>query len=66
MSAPSTGTDMRADLAGPGVGNYEDLEKVLPDDYASALDPRETQATTYAVKEYIEKKNKNKNIFVIE
>ena len=55
MSASTTGTDKQADLAGPGIGNYEDLEKVLPDDYASALDPRETQAAIYAVKEYIEK-----------
>ena len=55
MSASTTGTDKQADLAGPGIGNYGDLEKVLPDDYASALDPRETQAAIYAVKEYIEK-----------
>src|SRR6516162_2670414 len=26
-----------ADLAGPGIGNYEDLEKILPSDYNSAL-----------------------------
>jgi len=43
-----------ADLAGPGIGNYEDLEKVLPNDYTSLLDPRETQAAIKAAKDYIE------------
>ena len=32
--------DKKADLAGPGIGNYEDLEKVLPQDYNSLLTPR--------------------------
>ncbi len=43
-----------ADLAGPGIGNYADLEKVLPDDYVSALSPKETQSAIFAVKNYIE------------
>jgi aspartate--ammonia ligase len=44
----------KADLAGPGVGNYADLEKVLPTDYHSLLTPRDTQRAIYAVKAYIE------------
>ena len=24
-----------ADLAGPGIGDYEELEKILPQDYSS-------------------------------
>jgi aspartate--ammonia ligase len=44
----------QADLAGPGIGNYEDLEKVLPNDYKSLLDPKETQIALYAAKDYIE------------
>ena len=52
MPAPNA---KQADLAGPGIGDYAELEKVLPDDYRSALDPRETQTAIYAVKEYIEK-----------
>ena len=54
MTQPATGTDKQADLAGPGIGNYEDLEKVLPTDYAPLLDPRETQAALFAAKRYIE------------
>ncbi|HLN51894.1 MAG: aspartate--ammonia ligase [Thermoplasmata archaeon] len=46
--------DKKADLAGPGIGNYDELERVLPNDYRSRLSPRETQQAIYAVKSYIE------------
>ncbi|MEK6572424.1 MAG: aspartate--ammonia ligase [Bacteroidota bacterium] len=46
--------DKKADLAGPGIGNYEDLEKILPKDYNSVLTPKETQKGIFAVKNYIE------------
>src|SRR5450756_2072135 len=32
--------DKKADLAGPGIGKYEDLEKVLPNDYTPLLRPK--------------------------
>jgi aspartate--ammonia ligase len=44
----------RADLAGPGIGNYDELEVVLPDDYHSLLNPRDTQTAIYAAKQFIE------------
>lgn len=50
----STTLDKRADLAGPGIGNYEDVERVLPTDYHSLLDRKQTQKAIYAVKQYIE------------
>ena len=43
-----------ADLAGPGIGDYDELAKVLPTDYHSLLSPKETQQAIYAVKGYIE------------
>jgi aspartate--ammonia ligase len=46
--------DKKADLAGPGIGNYEDLERILPTDYRSLLTPRDTQKAIFAVKSYIE------------
>jgi len=46
--------DKKADLAGPGIGNYEDLEKILPTDYEPLLTPRETQEALFAAKDYIE------------
>ncbi|MBM3329791.1 MAG: aspartate--ammonia ligase [Calditrichaeota bacterium] len=47
-------SDKRADLAGPGIGNYTDLERVLPRDYASLLDRRETMHALYDLKGFIE------------
>ena len=44
----------KADLAGPGIGDYADVEKILPQDYKSLLDPKETQNAVTAVKQYIE------------
>jgi aspartate--ammonia ligase len=46
--------DKKADLAGPGIGSYEELEKVLPDDYTPLLNPRETQIAIAALKRSIE------------
>ena len=46
--------DKKADLAGPGIGNYEDLEKILPRDYNSLLTPKETMKALFAAKNYIE------------
>lgn len=45
----------RMDLAGPGIGDYAELEKILPQDYRSLLSPKETQKAIFAVKNYIEK-----------
>lgn len=47
--------DKKADLAGPGISTYEEVEKILPDGYNSILDKKETQKALYAVKDYIEK-----------
>jgi len=47
-------TDKKADLAGPGIGNYDDVEKILPRDYTSILNPKETQKAITAIKLYIE------------
>ena len=46
----------KADLAGPGIGTYEEIEKILPKDYHSLLNPKDTQKAIYAVKNYIEQR----------
>jgi len=46
--------DKQADLAGPGIGNYNDIEKVLPNDYESLLPPKERMKAVFALKSYIE------------
>jgi aspartate--ammonia ligase len=47
-------SDKKADLAGPGIGNYSELETVLPADYRSLLDPKETQLAIRQLKLHIE------------
>ncbi len=46
--------DKKADLAGPGIGDYTELERVLPEDYSSLLSPKETQKAIFEAKNYIE------------
>jgi aspartate--ammonia ligase len=46
--------DKKADLAGPGIGDYVELEKILPRDYHSLLTPKETQKAIFQVKRYVE------------
>ena len=46
--------DKRADLAGPGVGTYEDLEKKLPSDYEPLQSPMERMKALFALKTFIE------------
>ncbi len=47
-------TDKLADLAGPGIGDYAELEQILPADYHALLTPKQTQQALFAVKNYIE------------
>jgi len=46
--------DKKADLAGPGIGDYTELEHVFPQDYCSLLSPKDTQRAVFEVKKYIE------------
>jgi aspartate--ammonia ligase len=46
--------DKKADLAGPGISTYEEVEKILPKDYRSLLNPKETQVAITAAKRFIE------------
>ena len=43
-----------ADLAGPGIGDYAELERVLPDDYEPRLSPKATMQALYGAKRLIE------------
>jgi len=48
-------SNKKADLAGPGISTYEEVEKILPGNYNSPLNNKETQKALYAAKDYIEK-----------
>lgn len=54
MSEVGAVSAVQSDLAGPGIGNYDELVHVLPDDYQSLLSARETQQAIFAAKRYIE------------
>jgi aspartate--ammonia ligase len=59
--------DKKADLAGPGISTYPEVDKVLPSDYRPLLDPKETMKATAAVKRYIEDGlNQALNLFTVE
>jgi aspartate--ammonia ligase len=48
-------TDQKvADLAGPGISTYPEVEKILPNDYAPSLNRKDTMKALFAVKSYIE------------
>lgn len=44
-----------ADLAGPGISTYEEVEKILPTDYSPLQTPMERMKALYMIKDYIEK-----------
>jgi aspartate--ammonia ligase len=46
--------DKQADLTGPGIGDYTELQKILPTDYSSLLSIRDTQSAIFAGKAFIE------------
>jgi len=59
--------DKKADLAGPGIGTYEEVEKSLPRNYKPLLNPKETQIALFEVKKYIEENlGKELNLIRVE
>ncbi len=47
--------DKKSDLAGPGISTYEEVSKILPDDYHALLPPLKRMEALYLIKDYIEK-----------
>jgi len=47
--------DKKTDLAGPGISTYEEVQKILPDNYRALLPPLKRMDALYQIKEYIEK-----------
>ncbi len=46
--------DKKADLAGPGISTYEEVEKILPNDYMPLQDPLERMEALHEIKRYVE------------
>ncbi len=49
-----TDMDKKADLAGPGVSTYEEIEKILPNDYEPLQTPMERMKALFMMKNFIE------------
>ena len=47
-------SNMKADLAGPGISTYEEVAKVLPAEYKPLLSRMDTQRAVFEIKRYIE------------
>jgi hypothetical protein len=48
-----TSTVKEADLAGPGIGDYAEVERSLPSGYRALLGPKETMRALYEAKRLI-------------
>jgi aspartate--ammonia ligase len=59
--------DKTADLAGPGVGTYDELQKILPDNYKPLLNPKERMKALFRIKNFIEENIcKSLNLFMVQ
>ena len=59
--------DKKADLAGPGVSTYEEVAKILPDDYEPLLNNKDRMKALFKVKNFIEENLcKELNLFMVQ
>lgn len=59
--------DKKGDLAGPGVGTYEEVDKILPHHYEALLGPKERMKAVSKVKNFIEEHLcKELNLFMVQ
>ncbi|MBN2036320.1 MAG: aspartate--ammonia ligase, partial [Chitinispirillaceae bacterium] len=59
--------DKKADLAGPGISTYEEVDKILPHHYQSLLSHKERMKALFRVKNFIEENLcKELNLFMVQ
>jgi aspartate--ammonia ligase len=59
--------DKKADLAGPGINTYEQVDKILPHDYEELLSPKKRMKALYKIKNFIEENLcKELNLFTVQ
>lgn len=59
--------DKKADLAGPGISTYEEVDKVLPREYRALLGPKERMKALYRIKNFIEENLcRELNLFMVQ
>jgi aspartate--ammonia ligase len=59
--------DKKADLAGPGISTYEEVEKILPDGYEALVGPKDRMKAIFKIKNFIEENLcKELNLFMVQ
>jgi aspartate--ammonia ligase len=59
--------DKKADLAGPGISTYEEVDKILPLHYEALLGPKERMKALYKIKNFIEENLcRELNLFMVQ
>ncbi len=59
--------DKKADLAGPGISTYEEIDKILPHDYKALLAHKDRMKALYKIKNFIEENLcKELNLFMVQ
>lgn len=59
--------DKKADLAGPGISTYEEVDKSLPHNYKALLGPKERMQALYKIKNFIEENLcRELNLFMVQ
>ena len=59
--------DKKADLAGPGISTYEQVDKILPHDYEALLSPKKRMKALFKIKNFIEENLCNElNLFMVQ
>src|SRR4030043_299885 len=59
--------DKKADLAGPVISTYPEVEKILPADYHPILPPKERMKALFEIKKYIEENLcRELNLFMVQ
>jgi aspartate--ammonia ligase len=59
--------DKKADLAGPGISTYEEVDKILPHDYEALLGPKDRMKALFKIKNFIEENLcKELNLFMVQ
>ena len=60
-------SNKQADLAGPGISTYEEVQKILPEDYVPLLGPKERMKALYKIKNFIEENLcRELNLFMVQ
>jgi aspartate--ammonia ligase len=60
-------TDKKADLAGPGISTYDEVDKILPSGYETLLGPKERMKALFKIKNFIEENLcQELNLFMVQ